>query len=231
MYLWTLGVVSGFQRTTTAATVSQWYFHRHSNPNIDSNTVLKAAIHHSLTTVFGSICFSTLAALMVRLPILILPRRVVGFIHLFCFNFIASPVAALTHPLTLTYASIHSTALISSSRKISGMRFIDTSGFSGHQHHPRTAYRLSKLILSATRATTAFTMGIVAWVVMARKVENGSAYGYLVGMIAGAIGWGVLGVTEGALGCIVDAGLVCVGSEGSQNGHSFCREAQLAYGG
>lgn len=230
MYLWTLGVVSGIQRATSAATVSQWYFHRQSTPVSDSKAVLHAALHHSGTTIFGTVCFSSLAALMVRLPILVLPRRVVGFIHLFCFNIIASPIAALTHPLTLTYAAIHSTPLIQSSRKVASMRFIDTSGFAGANAHPRTAYRLSKMLLSATRAITAFTMGLVAWVVMARKIEGGSAYGYLVGMIAGAIGWGVLGVTEGTLGCIVDSTLVCVGSEGSQ-GPGYCREAQIVFGG
>lgn len=73
-------------------------------------------------------------------------------------------------------------------------------------------------------------MGMCAWVVVARNPDHPSGYAYLVGMIAGAIGWGVLGVTEGCLGCIVDAGLVCVGSESGQ-GPSYCREAHIAYDG
>ena len=33
MYIWTLSVISGIQRATTAATVSQWYFHRNVEPS------------------------------------------------------------------------------------------------------------------------------------------------------------------------------------------------------
>jgi hypothetical protein len=42
---------------------------------------------------------------------------------------------------------------------------------------------------------------------------RGSLYAYVVGLIAGAIGWGVLGAMEGVLAGVVDACLVCWGSE------------------
>ncbi|PUU76487.1 hypothetical protein B9Z19DRAFT_990456 [Tuber borchii] len=228
MYLWTLGVTSGIQRATSAATVSQWYFHRHAIPTTSSKAIMSAALHHSTTTLFGTICFSTLVALLVRLPLMIAPRRIAGILHMFCFNFIASPVAALTNPLTLTYGAIHSQPLIQSSRAVGNMRFVDTAGYSASGKHPRTAYKLSKMLLTATRGVTALSLGTGAWVA-ARDSNGGSGYGYIVGMIAGAIGWGVLGATEGCLSNIVDACLVCVGSEGPNAGH--CREAQMVFGG
>lgn len=232
MYLWTLGVLSGFQRATSAATVSQWYYYRHSIPAVPSKDVMNAAIHHSTSILFGTICFSSGAALMVRLPLLVLPRRMLGIVHLFCFNFIASPINALISPLTLTYAAIHSQPLIASSRAISGMRFIDTSGF-GAGHHPRSAYRLAKMLLSGTRGVMALSLGVGAWVGTTRGPGEGvlgsSMYGYIVGMIAGAIGWGVLGATEECLANVVDACLVCVGSEPGEGTH--CREAHMVFGG
>ncbi|KAF8468370.1 hypothetical protein BDZ91DRAFT_771793 [Kalaharituber pfeilii] len=231
MYLWTLGVLSGFQRAASAATVSQWYFYRHAIPAVSSEDVMDAAVHHSTTILFGTICFSSFAALMIRLPILVLPRGIAGFVHMFCFHFIASPIATLTHPLTLTYAAVHSQPLIYSSRAISSMRFIDTSGFGGSTHHPRAAYRLAKMLLSGTRAVMALSLGVAAWINTTRGGGSvgASLYGYIVGMIAGAIGWAVLGTTEGCLGNVVDACLVCVGSEPGEGSH--CREAQMVFGG
>lgn len=222
------GVINAFSRATSAATVSQWYFHRHAIPTTSSKAIMSAALHHSTTTLFGTICFSTLVALLVRLPLMVAPRRIAALAHMFCFNFISSPVAALTNPLTLTYGAIHSQPLIPSSRAISNLRFIDTAGFGTGNRQPRTAYRLSKMLLTATRGVTALSLGIGAWVT-ARDSNGGSGYGYIVGLIAGAIGWGVLGATEGCLSNIVDACLVCVGSEGPNGGH--CREAQMVFGG
>jgi hypothetical protein len=246
MYLWTLGISSGvhrsvrcfslyiqqtntFDRATSAATVSQWYFHRHAMPTPSPKAIMSAALHHSTTTIFGSICLSSLLALLVRLPLLVAPRRFVGIIHLFCFQFIASPIAAIINPLTLTYAAIHSQALLGSSRAIMNLKFVDTAGF-GPGRHPRAAYRLSKMLLTAARSVTALSLGVGAWVAAARNVNGGSVYGYLVGMIAGCIAWGIIGATEGCLGNVVDAALVCVSSEGT-GGISHCREAQVAFGG
>lgn len=45
------------------------------------------------------------------------------------------------------------------------------------------------------------------------KMPGGSLYGYVVGLIAAAIGWGVLGSIEGVLGGILDAAVLCWVSE------------------
>lgn len=233
MYLWTLGVASGLQRATSAATVSQWYYYRHSIPAVPSKDVMNAAIHHSTSILFGTICFSSGAALMIRLPLYILPRGIAGIIQSVFYNWIASHIVALTNPLTLTYAAIHSKPLIASSRAFAEMKFIDTSRYGGVKNHPRAAYRLAKMLLSGTRVVMSLSLGAGAWIATTRGSGEGvfgsSMYGYVVAMIAGAIGWGVLGATEGCLGNIVDACLVCVGSE--SGGGTHCREAQMVFGG
>ncbi|KAI9823102.1 MAG: hypothetical protein M1826_000253 [Phylliscum demangeonii] len=90
VYLWTLAVIGGVQRATTAATVSQWYFHRNRGglglgpaPPASSAQIVRAALHHASLTSLGSICLSTLLTLLIRLPLLLLrllttmwPRRV-----------------------------------------------------------------------------------------------------------------------------------------------------------
>jgi len=72
---------------------------------------------------------------------------------------------------------------------------------------------------------------------------RGSLYAYIVGLIAAAIGWGVLGSMEGVLAGVVDAVVVCwgseVGSQGSRGGSArgggrgearYCREAGWLFG-
>ncbi|KAI4136426.1 MAG: hypothetical protein L6R39_007792, partial [Caloplaca ligustica] len=119
VYLWTLAVGAGIQRATTAATVSQWYFHRLAVPAPTSRQVLTAAFNHATTTLFGTICLSTLVSLLIRLPFLILPRRVIALVGLCSYTLIPSTIATYTSPLTLTYAAIHSQPLSTSARAIS----------------------------------------------------------------------------------------------------------------
>lgn len=62
---------------------------------------------------------------------------------------------------------------------------------------------------------------------------RGSLYAYVVGLIAGAIGWGILGAMEGVLACIVDAVVVCWSSEVGSSGNGevrYCREAGYLFG-
>ena len=251
MYIWTLSVISGIQRSTTAATVSQWYFHRNVEPSPTSREIVAAAFTHSLTTLFGTISLSTLLALLIRLPLLLLPRRLIGIVTIFAYSLIPTPITALTNPLTLTYAAIHSQPLHTSARGLSQMAFLTPQAptmtltprsFSSRtrQSPPLLPYRLAKLILHATRFIMAMALGFGGWVATARQLSiaipegagiRGSAYAYVVGLVASFIGWGVLGAMEGVLSGIVDASVVCWGSEkGMATGGAYCLEAGYLFG-
>ena len=253
-YLWLLSIGSGIQRATTAATVSQWYFHRNTVPAPTSQQVVRAALSHSVTTAFGTICYSTLLSLLIRLPFLLLPRRATAFLGLFTYSLVPTSITALTNPLTLTYAAIHSQPLAPSARAIGQMRFLAPASatttlnprtFTGSPNSsaPLLPYRLAKLILHATRFLMSLTLGFGGWVSTARLLVleggkvgyRGSMYAYVVGLIAGAIGWGILGAMEGVLGGIVDAVIVCWGSEGRGDGKGrgggYCLEAGILFGG
>ena len=250
MYIWTLSVIGGIQRATTAATVSQWYFHRNVVPAPTSREVVTAAFIHAVTTLFGTICFSTLLALLIRLPLLLLPRRIVSTVAIFTYSLIPAPIAALLNPLTLTYAAIHSQPLHPSARGLSHMTFLAPSAptttlnprsFSSRtQQAPLLPYRLAKLLLHATRFMMAMALGFGGWVATARQLNvtlpdgagfRGSAYAYVVGLVASFIGWGVLGAMEGVLSGIVDASVVCWGSErGMAGGGAYCLEAGYLFG-
>lgn len=250
VYLWTLAVGSGIQRAVTGATVSQWYFHRGAIPAPTSRQVVQAAFSHATTTLFGTICLSTFLSLLVRLPLLVLPRRLIVLLGMFTYSLVPTPIAILTNPLTLTYASIHSQPLSASSRGLSQMPFLSAHSptttlhprtFSGsHATAPLLPYRLAKLLLHATRLMMSLALGFGGWVNTARTLATqdagvkGSMYAYIVGLIAGAIGWGVLGAMEGVLGGVVDAGIVCWGSESRGSGTNearYCREAGELFGG
>ncbi|KAL4996142.1 hypothetical protein BDV10DRAFT_172877 [Aspergillus recurvatus] len=251
VYLWSLGVIAGIQRTVTAATVSQWYFHRLANPAPTSKQIVQAATIHSLTLLFGTICLSRLIALLIRMPFLILPRRVASILSLFAYAFVPTPITALTDPLTLTYAAIHSQPLALSARGLTQMTNISSSvatsplhpgsfSRSDGNHCHLLPYRLSKLILHAVRLMMSLALGFGGWVSTARSfrvptdhgVLRGSIYAYIVGLIAGAIGWSVLGAIEGVVADIVDASIICWSSEVGTYGREarYCREAGWLFG-
>ncbi|KAK0121440.1 hypothetical protein ONS95_009734 [Cadophora gregata] len=251
MYIWTLSVISGIQRATTGATVSQWYFHRNAIPAPAPREVVVAAFSHATSTIFGTICLSTLIALLIRLPLLLLPRRLMSVVTIFAYSLIPTPIAALTNPLTLTYAAIHSQALHPSARGLSQMTFLSPQAPTttltprsfnarNHQTTPLLPYRLAKLLLHATRFIMAMALGFGGWVATARQLNiampegagiRGSAYAYVVGLVASFIGWGVLGAMEGVLSGIVDASVVCWGSErGMAGGGAYCLEAGYLFG-
>lgn len=252
VYLWTLGVLSGIQRATTAATVSQWYFHRLTIPAPTSREVINAAFSHAITILFGTVCLSTILALVIRLPFLILPRRVLALAGICSYTVIPSSIATLTNPLTLTYSAIHSQSLTTSSRALTHLSFLapntpQSVNFRAHNSVPRAplhSYNLSLLILRATRLITSLALGFGGWVSTARSLTltnaegasgstvKGSLYAYVVGLIAAAIGWGVLGAMDGVVAGVVDAVVVCWGSEvGRGQGEvKYCREAEWLFG-
>ncbi|KAK4228957.1 choline transporter-like protein ctl1 [Podospora fimiseda] len=249
MYIWTLSVISAVQRSTTAATVSQWYFHRNVVPAPSSRDIVSAALGHAVTTIFGTISLSTLLALGIRLPLLVLPSRLANIVTMFIYSFIPTPIAALTNPLTLTYAAIHSQPLAQSARGLTQMDFLapqrptttlTPAALPKHnQYAPLLPYRLSKLVLHATRFIMAIALGFAGWVMTAHQLKldgggglRGSAYAYVVGLVASFIGWGILGAMEGILSGILDAVIVCYGSEKRMltGAGGYCMEAAYLFG-
>ncbi|KAK3371773.1 hypothetical protein B0T24DRAFT_556231 [Lasiosphaeria ovina] len=253
MYIWTLSIIAGVQRATTAATVSQWYFHRNAVPSPSSRDIVSAALGHSVTAIFGTISLSTLLALCIRLPLLVLPQRAANIISMFAYSFIPTPIAALTNPLTLTYAAIHSQPLAVAARGLSQMDFLSPQRptttltpaalSSGHNRYsPLLPYRLAKLILHATRFIMATALGFAGWVMTAQQLKlerpdgglglRGSAYAYVVGLVASFIGWGILGAMEGIMSGIVDGVVICYGSEKRMvtGGGGYCMEAASLFG-
>ncbi|KAL1601415.1 hypothetical protein SLS60_006328 [Paraconiothyrium brasiliense] len=249
-YFWTLSVIAGVQRVSTAATVSHWYFHRNTNPT-PPRAMVQASLFHAFYTMAGTICFSTFLSLLVRLPLLALPRRVTRWISACVYHVLPTSIAVLTNPLTLTYASIHSVPLAQASRGISEMTFISPSSpsttlgprsFAPSQPRPSiVSYRLSKTLLHAIRWVITLALGFGGWVSTARMLKlgndtvpyTGSLYAYVVGLISAAIGWGALGAMEGVLGGILDAVLICWGSEVGRDGSGdarFCIEAGRLFG-
>ncbi|KXJ96969.1 hypothetical protein Micbo1qcDRAFT_155704 [Microdochium bolleyi] len=244
MFVWTLSVLSGVVRATTAGTVSNWYFFRNKQPPSPSNAIVKEALAHSLTTVFGTVCASTLLSLAVRLPILVLPRRLSAVIEFIGWRIAPRPVTILTNPLALTYASIHSQPLMESAGALSRISFLGTgpttsltpSTFERGQTTTLVPYRMAKLLLHAARFVMSTALGFAAWVMTARQLEvqlpdrggiRGSAYAYVVGMVASMIGWGILGAMEGILSGILDGVLVCYASERKMGSGrtGYCMEA------
>jgi hypothetical protein len=244
MLLWTQMVISGVQRATTAATVSQWYFYRQADPTTSSRDVVTASFNHATGPLLGSVCLSTLISLLIRLPLLILPRRIVGLCSICFYALTPAPLAALTNPLTLTYAAIHSQPLAAAARGLGRLPLTSTPSRSFpkshnmHDQDPLLPYRTTHLLLHATRQIMTLALGLGAWLSTARLVHlggaghTGSMYAYVVGLGAAVVGWGVLGAVEGIIGGVVDGVVVCWGSEvaAGRQGRAFCKEAGELFG-
>lgn len=252
MYMWTLSVINAVHRATTAATVSQWYFHRNAGPATPSREIVAAAAQHAVTTIFGSICESTLLSLLIRAPLIFLPRRFGAAISNLAAFWIPTPIIALTNPLTITYAAIHSHNLSASARGLEQMEVVSPTiptttltprslRVRGGSSNVLLPYRLAKLLLVATRLIMATALGFAGWVITAKQLSiqlpdgmgmRGSAYAYVVGIMASFIGYSVMGAMEGILSGIVDAVLICYGSERRmERGHGrFCLEAAYLFG-
>ncbi|KAI7300099.1 hypothetical protein KC315_g17329, partial [Hortaea werneckii] len=170
--------------------------------------------------------------------------------------------------LTLTYAAIHSQPLGISARGLGQLSFISRSNpsnsFGRRFYAPRPSswqmyggggvddgsggnallpYRLSKLLLQATRIIMSLSLGFGGWVRTARSLHiasggsgggggiRGSLYAYVVGLIAGTIGFAVLGAVENVVGAVLDAAVICWASETGGRGEArFCREAGELFG-
>lgn len=249
-YLWTLGVIAGLQRATTAAVVSQWYFHRLAVPQPTSQEVVQASFLHATGALFGTTCLSTFLSLLVRLPLIILPGRLSGLLNMAAYWIMPSSLATLTNPLTLTYAAIHSKPLGIAARGLNQLNFVSVTNPSNtlgpRNFNPAQSgsalmpYRLAKLLLSATRWIMSFGLGFGGWVRAAHSIQiqgaasglRGSLYAYIVGMIAGTIGFAVLGCIENIVGGVIDASMICWASEtaGGRGEARFCREAGELFG-
>jgi uncharacterized membrane protein YvlD (DUF360 family) len=244
MLLWTQLVISGVQRATTAATVSQWYFYRNSDTGSTSREVVLASFKHATGPLFGTICLSTVMSLLIRLPLILLPRRIAGFCSLCIYAIVPAPIMSITTPLTLTYAAIHSQPLAVAARGVSRLPLSTSNTPSrsfrspSQDSDPLSAYRTTHMLLHATRQIMTLALGLGAWMSTARYVQlsgagyAGSAYAYVVGLGAAAVGWAVLGAVEGIVGGVVDGVLVCWGSEvaAGRQGRRFCPEAGELFG-
>jgi hypothetical protein len=170
-------------------------------------------------------------------------------LSLFAYSLIPTPITYLTNPLSLTYSAIHSQPLAASSRGLSQMTVLAPSAASTSlrpHSHPSggsaslLSYRLSKLILYATRFMMSLALGFGGWVTTARGLSTsatggtvrGSLYAYVVGLIAGTIGWTILGAMESVIADIVDAAVICWASEVGIYGREarYCREAGWLFG-
>ncbi|KAF5022974.1 hypothetical protein F66182_4972 [Fusarium sp. NRRL 66182] len=251
LYMWTVSVINAVHRATTAATVSQWYFHRNAGPATPSRDIVSAALNHALTAIFGSICESTLLSLLIRAPLIFLPRKLGAAVSNIASFWIPTPVVALMNPLTITYSAIHSQNLATSARGLDQMELVSPAiptttltprvlRYRG-QSNGLLPYRLAKLLLVATRLIMATALGFAGWVITAKQLRietpdglgvRGSAYAYVVGLMASFIGYSVMGAMEGILSGIVDAVLICYGSERRmERGHGrFCLEAAYLFG-
>lgn len=254
VYMWTLSVSSGVVRATVAGTVSNWYFHRNRQPASPSNAVVGEALQHATNSTFGTICASSLLALGVRFPLLVLPRSASRLLGWVINRYTPASVMLLTNPLVITHAAIHTLPLMISASQLSRMQFLaldaptstltpaSFSRWNRYNTNNLLPYQLAKLLLHATRTVMSMALAFAGWVMTARQLQiqlpngpgvRGSAYAYVVGIVAGMIGYSILGALEGVMIGILDAVVVCYGSERKMgSGHiGYCKDAADLLGG
>ncbi|KAI7091906.1 hypothetical protein KC356_g267 [Hortaea werneckii] len=233
-YLWTLSTIAGIQRATTAATVSQWYFHRLAVPQPGSKEVVHASFQHATGAIFGTICLSTFLSLLVRLPLIILPGPSPPS---------PTPSPSPTPPSTASpSASPPAVWANSPSSPALTLRILSVGDSTPRLVRPRG--KCTAVATTATRIIMSLSLGFGGWVRTARSLHiasgggggsgggiRGSLYAYVVGLIAGTIGFAVLGAVENVVGAVLDAAVICWASETGGRGEArFCREAGELFG-
>lgn len=215
-FAWSLKMLSGLQRAVVAALVSDWYFYRHHAANTSSAVIASAAFTHSTERLFGTVCLSALVSLLLRLPYLLLPSRLLSGFALALSPFRVATTAALTNPLVLTYASTHSRKYSESANRLWELAL--------DKRKNASFVALARLFLHAQRLCASLAFGFGGWVSAAKMTAGGSRNAYVVGLAAGGIGWTVLGCAENVIGQVMDSVLICWASEGDSEAR-FCVEA------
>jgi len=193
MYLWTWGLLCALLRAVLASVTMEWYM-ENSMTDVLGNSVYEAMSYH-----FSSACFSALIALLVRVPLLVLPASLGAVVQRFASVVFRASTARVLNPLALPTAVINRCSLNSAAEAINSAEFLAVD---------RRAYRLAKLFLVSARVCCSLVIGFVAWIHADRVQDVSSAYGYLVAIVALFIGWTVMGASENMLSMISDALLV-----------------------
>ena len=216
MLLWTQMIIAGIPTRHHGLQQSvSGIFIDHSQTTSSSRDIVLASFNHATGPLLGTICLSALVDLMIRLPLLILPRRFSGWFTMIVYRIVPAPLASITDPLVLTYAAIplaasgpsHLVASVCSRLHLQlrvSFEEILPSNLMGSQ----PIVPLMQL-LHATRQIMTLALGLGAWVSTARYTQlsgagyAGSLYAYIVGMGAGNHGMVCLG------SCRRDCGRCC----------------------
>lgn len=212
--------------------------HIRTNPfrHLSGSALIKVHVHRCLAYQMGLVCFSSFIVLMTRIPMLVAPSRMSRILqHGFRLS---STLTLVSSPLTLTMATICNMPLDQVCERLSRSPLptstnnfpptpasgLYSSNDTQHEHHQPSphnhthnqqsfqrattsafTYNLAKVLLTTSRATMAIIFSIGAWVHASMYYK----YAYILGLLAGFIGWIVLGAMESTLGATLDALYVC----------------------
>ncbi|EEB05738.2 choline transmembrane transporter [Schizosaccharomyces japonicus yFS275] len=219
--LWTIGFLSSVHRSAVSILVCQWYFYRQVESHIPTNLMVSQSFSYAFTHLYGMCSLASLLNVSTRVPLQSLPKTLRRISQLIYYLFSTTSVAFVASPFTVTYAAIYSISYQNALKALFRLDQLDLLSWR------ERSYRLSKLMLRATRIIMALAIGASAWLVSLR--HEGVFYGYIVGLIGGLLGWFTMGPIEGGLGMIVDALMISSAidvssSQGDPNG-AHCFEA------
>lgn len=202
IYLWSWRIFCSLLHAVLTIHTTIWYSQFSASSQDPINGAMGTSIYRAVTFHFSSACLSGLVAVLVKGPLLILPRQISNILSGTASIALNTSAAKLLDPLTLPISVLRRCSLSTAANEVRSSKL---------GHIDLRAYRLAKLFLTAGRLWCSILIGFIAWIHADHSQDVSSVHGYWIGIVAFFIGWTIMGSTESILGMICDALVVnCV---------------------
>lgn len=196
MYLWSWSIFCSLLHAVLTIQTTIWYSRDFSSGQDPIKGAMGTSIYRAVTFHFSSACLSGFIAILVKGPLLILPKQISSIVAGTASIVLNTSASRLLNPLTLPISVLRRCSLSSAANMIGSSKF---------ENIDFRAYRLAKLFLVAGRLWCSILFGFIAWIHADRVQDVSSVHGYWIGIVALFIGWTIMGSTESVLGMICDA--------------------------
>lgn len=190
MYIWTWGVLSASMQSVLTLVTSRWCLEQ------DMDGCLSLSVQETLLHSLPTSCYSSLISIMVRGPLLLLPKFVQNALKT-SLNLYQPAVLEVLDPLCFPTAIVKRCSLKDAAEDVRKY-VIDFQ-----------SYHLAKVILTATRLCCSLVTMFLSWVHADRYNDSSSLYSYWIGATSFIVGWIVSGTAETTFSTVADALLVC----------------------
>lgn len=190
MLFWTWEVLNAVIQSVLTLVTARWCSQR------TMTGCLNLSIQETFANSLSTACYSSLIAILFRLPLLILPRFLQAPLRSVAGWF--QPVLVnISNPLCYPVSIVKRCSLYTAAEEVEKF------------YYDRRSFQIAKIALTAVRLCCSFVTMFLGWVHADRMNDSSSLYSYMVGGSSFVVGWVVSGTAVNVPSTVVDALLVC----------------------